>query len=711
MLLQKLLKVIITVVITSLLPLFSLYPQTGWFHQDLSNLLNQNVNLTKVKYLNENTLISVGGGNGVIKKSIDGGNTWFDVANNLGTLWDISFINEETGYVCGNIGVLLRTTNSGENWNSINTFTNNRLWSVNFVNENTGYVSGSNGLTLKTTNSGTSWISTIIPNASELRKILFINEDIGFIAAYSGIYKTTTGGQSWELSFSEGLGFIDLAIRNDTIIGVGNRIIARSVNLGNSWVRTASVLNHIFVGVDFISNSKIIAVGQNGSIALSLNSGVTWFETTNNNWLGFLSSVSFINESTGVIVGGDSESEIGERGIIQKTTNGAQNWEIKLINTNTTSVINFQSVCLLNPDIIWIGTSNGLICNSNNGGMNWNTKNVTTFAINKVRFYNQNIGIITCNSGRLLRTSNSGSNWTTVNLGSSISLNDIAFKSESEFFISASSGYVFKSTNGGQSFSQTIIGNNHDFKAIDVKENLIITGGANGKIYKSIDSGISWSEISINTSTTINDIQILNNNTYILCGNGGMIRKTMTGGANWINLISNTPHNLNAMYFLNENSGYIAGAKGIILHTQNSGITWIAQNSTTTNNLVDIYFADENFGNAVGNNDIVLRTITGGTINISILSIEIPDKLYLFQNYPNPFNSNTNIRFAVPNNENIKLEIFNVQGQLIKILINEFISAGFYEFSFNAQSLSSGVYYCRIKSESFFETRKMMILK
>jgi hypothetical protein len=83
----------------------------------------------------------------------------------------------------------------------------------------------------------------------------------------------------------------------------------------------------------------------------------------------------------------------------------------------------------------------------------------------------------------------------------------------------------------------------------------------------------------------------------------------------------------------------------------------------------------------------------------------------LNQNYPNPFNPATNIRFALSSRQFVTLTIYDVLGKKITKLIDEEKPAGQYEVDFNANNLSSGVYFYQLKSGSFILTRKMVLLR
>jgi hypothetical protein len=83
----------------------------------------------------------------------------------------------------------------------------------------------------------------------------------------------------------------------------------------------------------------------------------------------------------------------------------------------------------------------------------------------------------------------------------------------------------------------------------------------------------------------------------------------------------------------------------------------------------------------------------------------------LLQNYPNPFNPITKISFDIPNKSYVSLKIYDILGKEIKTLVSEEKSAGKYIVDFDASFLSSGVYFYKLESGTFVETKRMIILK
>lgn len=112
-----------------------------------------------------------------------------------------------------------------------------------------------------------------------------------------------------------------------------------------------------------------------------------------------------------------------------------------------------------------------------------------------------------------------------------------------------------------------------------------------------------------------------------------------------------------------------------------------------------------------GNNTLTLHNI-GNIAGVEQINSNIPQNFSLYQNYPNPFNPATKIRFDISeNSSNVKLAVYNTLGEQVSLLINEALKAGSYEIDFDGSRLSSGVYYYRIVSGSYYDMKKMVIVK
>jgi hypothetical protein len=93
-----------------------------------------------------------------------------------------------------------------------------------------------------------------------------------------------------------------------------------------------------------------------------------------------------------------------------------------------------------------------------------------------------------------------------------------------------------------------------------------------------------------------------------------------------------------------------------------------------------------------------------------------PTSYSLSQNYPNPFNANTQIQFALPKAGKTRLEVFNILGQRVNTLVDEFMEAGYKIVNwdgrdYTGQEVPSGIYFYRLRSEGFLQTKKMLIIQ
>lgn len=102
-------------------------------------------------------------------------------------------------------------------------------------------------------------------------------------------------------------------------------------------------------------------------------------------------------------------------------------------------------------------------------------------------------------------------------------------------------------------------------------------------------------------------------------------------------------------------------------------------------------------------------------LSFSILSSvdeeNIPDRFQLFDNYPNPFNPSTTFSFNLPSRTFVTLKIFDVIGREVAMVVSDELPAGNHAWQWNAQGLTSGVYFYRIQAGDFVDAKKLMILK
>ncbi|MEO8446978.1 MAG: T9SS type A sorting domain-containing protein [bacterium] len=106
-----------------------------------------------------------------------------------------------------------------------------------------------------------------------------------------------------------------------------------------------------------------------------------------------------------------------------------------------------------------------------------------------------------------------------------------------------------------------------------------------------------------------------------------------------------------------------------------------------------------------------LITIRREPVGINLISSVIPEQFNLYNNYPNPFNPNTIIKFDVIKTQMVSLKIYNTLGEEVRTLVNQVMSPGEYSVDFSAGSIASGIYFYRLETDGFAQTKRMMLVK
>ena len=101
---------------------------------------------------------------------------------------------------------------------------------------------------------------------------------------------------------------------------------------------------------------------------------------------------------------------------------------------------------------------------------------------------------------------------------------------------------------------------------------------------------------------------------------------------------------------------------------------------------------------------------------MNLESAEMPENYKLYQNYPNPFNPSTTIKFDLPKPDKVYLDIVNILGRVVRVLIDDNLPAGPHSYTWDGlnetgSKVASGVYFYRIKTERFISNKKMMLVK
>jgi len=387
------------------------------------------------------------------------------------------------------------------------------------------------------------------------------------------------------------------------------------------------------------------------------------------------------------------------------------------IQQNSGCSSTLTSMFILDSSTIYVVGYGGRILKTTNGGNNWNTINLG-IASNywSVWFFNQNTGLIVGDNNVLIRTTNGGINWNQnsfIHAGAS----DITFfDSNTGYMLSWNNNpprvIVSRSTDSGISWIDVSSWFASQIGAyfFDINNGFIF---GHDVIYKTYNASLNWTLISTGTYADNYILNFLNVNTgYMTSGdavNPTYIRKTTDGGYSWSNLYQST-NRIIAGYFINSLTGYIGGNR--ILKTIDGGNNWYVQSNTYNTILYEIKFINQLTGLAIGDNGIILKTTNGGeTVGIKPISENAFSSFSLQQNYPNPFNPTTKIKFDVVRVGDVKIVVYDVMGREVKTLVNESLKPGTYEASFDGSQLTSGVYFYKMVTDNFTETKRMLLIK
>lgn len=641
-------------------------------------------------------------------KTVDGGNTWATVSTNIAskTLQTVFFINNQTGWAggwdgsAGNKGVILKTTNGGISWIVTSHPFNNEIASIWMINESYGFcnTSWSDSIAI-TDDGGNSWMKKKIGNGQGSCYVVFKDSLTGWMLGYGGpqyISRTIDGGQNWSYNlFTAGdpTNFYFLDNYTGWIINSYGSIL-KSTNGGINWITLRGYQGgstaHTLLDIYFKNFNTGWISAYDGSVLRSTDGGLNWSNIFGQP-LGPVASLDFSDMNTGWII--TKYLVVNEdASIVWKTTNRGYNW---------LDIVSYVGVTLNSLDFIdnqtgYLCGNSGVIYKTTNSGNNWVSISYGNNNYESVFFTDANTGYLCGTSGAIVKTTNGGANWLFQISNTTKNLNDICFADLQNGYIASDSGFVLKTTNSGQNWSLIYPLNNKDYRAI---------------YFINPNTGFA-----VGDSRTSGPFPVYNR----------VIVKTTNAGLNWTNPLNETAageRTFSDILFMNDQTGWVAsnnGITGYIRKTTNGGVNWIqtyapiVASSDQYKRLNCIKSLGEDFTWAGGENGTILST--SSPIGIQTISTIIPMNFYLHQNYPNPFNPQTKIKFDVPASvkgqmSNVKLVVYDLLGREVAILVNEELKPGTYETDWDASNYSSGVYFYRIISDDYIETKKMVLMK
>ncbi len=668
----------------------------------------------------------------------NGGNTWIDQSTDTdATLYDVFFHDAQNGWTAGgnwNLARLLRTNNGGTSWTAhsgMPAYDGDaiELRSVYFVNENIGWIAGGNDLTMKTTNGGNSWQPidwTWTSYETNPRSIFFTDEDNGWIVG-KYILHTLDGGNQWEEQKKTPGGLIlyyqsiwATDADHAFVVGPGSDIYQTN-DSGDNWIKKTSGPTNDFYDVFFINTNTGWVVGEDYLLMKTTDGGTNWDSYYYNvDGLRF-TSIHFFNKNIGWATGNMYEGAY-LNGVVFKSEDEGYSWKPLTTFFRSTP----QSIFFVDENMGWLVGDNALIQKTTDGGENWvsqdNPFSRTDQQFESVFFYDTNKGWIAGgNNGKILYTSNGGTSWseqvsgTTEWLGSVFFLNaDTGWCVGGNNF---SSGIILNTTNGGESWGiQT--------DSLEFKLNSVIfadinrgwAAGNDGGIVKTIDGGTNWTQEQSNASNDLESICAWGENHLWTVGNGGTILHWFSGEENHAPEITSSDS-----VTTTEGSAfeYIAEANDPDGNTVSFSFyqypTWLEANDSALVGNVPVDAEDTSFVVIASDEELSDTLIVVVTVlessTVEGFDPNIPDDFCLNQNYPNPFNPQTTIMIGLPKATEITIQIYNLKGELVKEIFQGRKQAGYHSFVWDGSELSSGTYFIKMKAVNFKKTIKCLLLK
>ena len=381
-----------------------------------------------------------------------------------------------------------------------------------------------------------------------------------------------------------------------------------------------------------------------------------------------LYDIEFINEKTGWAV--------GDAGVVIKTTNGGTNW----INVPNPSIQYGGLMWAIQPidsEVVYAVAGYDFIMKTTNSGVNWNVLSGRPGSITAFKglyFLNRDTGWF-LGTNKVFRTYDGGNTLDSFYAPWFTNF-DIYFK-DINTGIFCGDGRVFKSTDGGMNWYNTNVpvgGTFYMFRKLGISNNNVWVVGSSSPVFRSTDFCTTWNIVTLGQQI------------------GGI-----------------------GVFFVNDNIGYIGRSLNNLIKTTNSGFNWYQQrtDSSSLAFISSIDFVNDTTGWYSCGAGRIYNTTSGGQwlTNVNLFSYQTPKKFKLYQNFPNPFNNQTIIKFDITEKNYYKLEIYNLLGQKLDVIFNQFFQASSYSIQYDSQFLSTGIYVFKLSSDESAESKILTIIK
>lgn len=280
-------------------------------------------------------------------------------------------------------------------WNFLNIGTEKNLFGVLFTDNFNGFICGESGLLLKTTDGGFKWEKININFSRDFYRLYKSGEKIFLLGENGGIFVYSLSIQLWErINIGTNETLFDICFIDDNlgIIAGSNGIIFKTWDGGLTWNKINASINKNLFSITFSDKKTGFVVGWDGTILTTEDSGENW-ESVKTDFNSYLRDIVFVNEFLGFVVGGE--------GKILKTNNGGKNWEdIKIASSSGLYKIIFENF----EDGI-ILSNHGEIFSTSDGGQTWVSESIgKPIILNDIQRLSSGNYVIVGNNGHVLKS-------------------------------------------------------------------------------------------------------------------------------------------------------------------------------------------------------------------------------------------------------------------------------------------------------------------
>ena len=590
----------------------------------------------------------------------------------------------------------------------------------------------------------------------------------------SYIWRSTDGGNTFSLNYQKsGMGRIVLAgsASNPLVAyasfmdlsnyGIG--FMAYTNNSGDSWNQISKIPgpstdgNSTYVGKQgWYNNTLAVDPAKPGTIWAggidlwqSTNSGTDWYRITNAYHQGDLKP--FVHADMHSLVFAPSNRSIiynGTDGGIYVSTDGGISWNA--INNNL-FITQFYYGAVAPAGTIYYGGTQDNYTLKSTGGQSWNSILGGDGGVVQIDYNNPSIIYAEQPDFTFFKSTDGGSKFSYAQTGiptnssthettdRTLFITPFTMDPNNPSILIAGTYRIWRTSNGASSWSSLsgdLTGDGTGssgakISAITIAKSnssVIYAGCTNGKLWVTTDNGANWKERDSSLPNFwCTRIAIDNSNSAIayisFSGflNDSKVFKTTDYGKTWTNIsgdLANIPVNC---IFLNpyiKGHLYLGTDLGVFSSTDD-GINWIQDNDGLANvPVMDLEFrsSDTTMYAATHGRGMFLTSLSENVSSINKTTNQIPNNFEIYQNYPNPFNPTTTIQYQLPVAGNVKVIIYNITGEKVATLIDDFQQAGRHIVSWdgknnNGQNVSSGVYLYSINFRDMLQVKKMIKLK